>query len=165
MAQITLKGDPLQTCGTLPGVGTEAPAFTLTRTDLSELSLADLGGQTVVLNIFPSVDTPTCQASTRRFNQDAAGRDGVTVVCVSADLPFAHDRFCAAEGLSDVVPLSSFRAPEFGDAYGVTIAEGPLRGLFSRAVVVIDRTGKVLHTEQVAELADEPNYDAALAVI
>ncbi|MDA1043741.1 MAG: thiol peroxidase [Verrucomicrobia bacterium] len=165
MAQITFKGNPLQTCGKLPAVGAVAPAFSLTKTDLSEVSLADLRGKTVVLNIFPSIDTPTCQASTRRFNKDAAGRTGVVVVCASADLPFALGRFCAAEGLKEVVPTSCFRAPSFGKDYGVTIAEGPLRGLCSRAVVVIDVAGKVLHAQQVPEIADEPNYEAALAVL
>ena len=165
MAQITLKGSPVQTCGDLPAVGSAAPAFSLTKTDLSEIGLSDLSGKTVVLNIFPSIDTPTCQASTRRFNQDAAGKDGVVVICASADLPFALGRFCSAEGLEGVVPTSNFRAPAFGGDYGVTIIDGPLRGLCARAVVVIDGTGTVLHTELVPEIADEPNYEAALAVI
>jgi thiol peroxidase len=165
MAQITFKGTPLQTSGTLPSVGSDAPSFTLAKTDLSDLKLADLRGQKVVLNIFPSIDTPTCQASASRFNQEAADRDGVTVVCISADLPFAHGRFCEAEGLNSVVTASAFRSIEFGGAYGVTVAEGPLRGLLSRAVVVVDAEGKVTHAEQVPELADEPNYDAALAVL
>ncbi|MFT5240419.1 MAG: thiol peroxidase [Candidatus Promineifilaceae bacterium] len=165
MAQITFKGTPLETSGTLPSVGSDAPSFTLAKTDLSDLKLSDLRGQTVVLNIFPSIDTPTCQASARRFNQEAADRDGVTVVCISADLPFAHGRFCEAEGLSSVVTASAFRSLDFGVAYGVTVAEGPLRGLLSRAVVVVDADGKVTHAEQVPELADEPNYDAALAAL
>lgn len=165
MAQITFKGNPLNTVGKLPAKGSKAPAFSLVKTDLSDVRLADLAGKKVVLNIFPSIDTPTCQLSTRRFNKDAAGKKDVVVICVSVDLPFAFGRFCGAEGLKEIVPASAFRSPDFGTAYGVTIAEGPLKGLFSRAVVVIDGTGKVLHAQQVPELANEPDYDAALAVL
>jgi thiol peroxidase len=165
MATITLKGNPVNTIGNLPSKSSQAPAFTLTKTDLSELSLKDLAGQFVILNIFPSLDTPTCATSTRKFNTEANKLKNTQILCVSMDLPFAQKRFCAAEGLDKVVPVSAFRHPEFGDAYGVKITDGPLAGLLSRAVVVIDPQGKVIYTEQVAEIADEPNYAAALAVL
>jgi thiol peroxidase len=165
MASITFKGDPVSTVGDLPAVGTDAPAFSAVKTDLSECTMADLAGKKVVLNIFPSIDTGVCAASTRRFNKEAAALQNTVVVCVSADLPFALGRFCGAEGLDDVVPVSTFRNPEFGTSYGVTIADGPLAGLLSRAVVVIDESGKVTYTEQVSEIAQEPNYEAALAAL
>ena len=165
MADITLKGSAVHTVGTLPAVGAPAPGFTLVKTDLSEVSLSDLRGQTVILNIFPSIDTGTCQASTRRFNEEASALDGVSVVCVSADLPFALGRFCEAEGLENVIPASTFRAPEFGTVYGVTFADSPLRGLLSRAIVVIDGEGAVAYTQQVGEIVDEPDYAAALAAV
>lgn len=162
MAQITLKGNVIETVGSLPENGSAAPDFALVKTDLSETTLGDYAGKTVVLNIFPSIDTGVCAASTRRFNAEAAGRSDVVVLCVSADLPFAHGRFCEAEGLKDVIPASVFRAPEFGTAYGQTISTGPLTGLLARAVVVIDADGKVVYSEQVPEIAQEPDYDAAL---
>jgi thiol peroxidase len=165
MASITLKGNPVSTVGTLPATGSVAPAFSGVKTDLSVCSLADLSGKKVVLNIFPSIDTGVCAASTRRFNQEAAALENTVVVCVSADLPFALGRFCGAEGLTNVVPVSIFRNPEFGKNYGATIADGPLVGLLSRAVVVIDESGKVIYTEQVPEITQEPNYDAALAAL
>lgn len=165
MASITLKGNPISTVGELPKPGSAAPAFTAVKTDLSACALADLAGKKVVLNIFPSIDTGVCAASTRRFNQEAAALENTVVVCVSADLPFALGRFCGAEGLKDVVPVSIFRNPEFGKNYGVTIADGPLAGLLSRAVVVIDASGKVAYTEQVPEITQEPNYEAALAAL
>ncbi|THB79164.1 MAG: thiol peroxidase [Desulfobulbaceae bacterium] len=165
MATITLKGNEIQTVGSLPEVGSDAPDFTLVKTDLSETSLKDYAGKTLVLNIFPSIDTGVCAASTRRFNSEASGKDNVVVVCISADLPFAHGRFCEAEGLTDVVPTSVFRAPEFGKAYGQTITTGPLTGLLARAVVVVDGSGQVKYTEQVPEIGQEPNYDAALAAL
>lgn len=165
MATITLKGNPVQTSGELPAKGSQAPAFTLVRTDLSEVSLADLAGKRVVLNIFPSVDTPTCAQSVRHFNADASVLANTVVLCVSADLPFAMSRFCGAEGLANVQSGSVFRAPAFGRDYGVAITTGPLAGLLSRAVVVVDEQGKVIHTEQVAEIADEPDYAAALAAL
>lgn len=165
MASITLKGNPVSTVGELPVVGTDAPAFSAVKTDLSEYTLNELDGKKVVLNIFPSIDTGVCAASTHRFNKEAGLLNDTVVVCVSADLPFALGRFCGAEGLEDVVPVSVFRNPEFGSGYGVTIADGPLAGLLSRAVVVIDANGKVVYTEQVSEITQEPNYDAALAAL
>jgi thiol peroxidase len=165
MASITLKGNPVSTIGELPAVGSAAPAFTAVKTDLSECSLADLSGKKVVLNIFPSIDTGVCAMSTTRFNQEAGALDNTVVLCVSVDLPFALGRFCGAEGLEDVVPASTFRNPEFGSGYGVTIADGPLAGLLSRAVVVIDESGNVAYTEQVPEITQEPNYEAALAAL
>ncbi len=165
MASITLKGNPVKTIGELPAIGSDAPAFSAVKTDLSELTLADLAGKKVVLNIFPSIDTGVCAASTHRFNKEAGALENTAVVCVSADLPFALGRFCGAEGLEDVVTVSAFRSPEFGSSYGVTIADGPLAGLLSRAVVVIDASGKVVYTEQVPEITQEPNYEAALAVL
>jgi thiol peroxidase len=165
MAQITLKGSPIHTSGDLPKVGSAAPAYTLVRTDLSEVTPKELAGQRVVLNIFPSLDTPTCAASVRKFNARANEKPNTTVLCVSADLPFAQKRFCGAEGLDNVVPASTFRAADFGQAYGVTLTDGPLKGLLARAVVVVDEAGKVVHTELVPEIAQEPDYNAALAVL
>ena len=162
MAKITLKGNEIETIGSLPAVGSEAPDFTLVKTDLSPVSLKDYKGKTVVLNIFPSIDTGVCAASARRFNSEAGNHDNAVVLCVSADLPFAHNRFCEAEGLTNVVPASVFRAPDFGKNYGTTITTGPLAGLLARAVVVIDPNGKVKYTEQVPEIVQEPNYQAAL---
>ncbi len=164
MAQITLEGNPFQTVGELPAVGAQAPAFSLTATDLSEKTLDEFSGKKVVLNIFPSIDTSVCAASVRRFNQDASSMDNTVVLCVSADLPFAHSRFCEAEGLKDVVPVSVFRS-QFGSDYGVTVADGPIAGLLSRAVVIIDGNGKVVYTEQVPEITQEPDYQAALNAI
>lgn len=163
MATVTLKGNPFNTVGELPAVGSQAPAFTLTADDLSDLNLSDLSGR-VVLNIFPSVDTPTCATSVREFNSKAAALNNTTVVCVSKDLPFALSRFCGAEGIENVVTASAFRS-SFGEDYGLTITEGPLAGLCSRVVVVIGEDGNVLYTEQVAEIADEPDYEKALAVL
>ncbi len=163
MAQITLKGNAINTVGTLPAVGSDAPGFTLVKTDLSEASLSDYAGKTVVLNIYPSVDTGICAASTKHFNEDLNDMQNTVVLCVSADLPFAHGRFCEAEGLENVTNCSVFRNDSFGNDYGVTITDGPLAGLLSRAVVVINGDGKVTHTEQVPEIVQEPNYDAAKA--
>ena len=165
MAQVTLKGNPFNTLGELPKVGDVAPAFTLTRTDLSEVTLQDFKGQRVVLNIFPSLDTPTCATSVRTFNSRASQAANTVVLCVSADLPFAAGRFCTTEGLEKVVPASVFRNPGFGKAYGVALVDGPLRGLLARSIVVFDEHGKVLHTELVPEIAQEPNYDAALKAL
>jgi thiol peroxidase len=164
MAEITLRGNPIHTAGELPAVGAPAPAFTVTGGDLSDITLGDFYGQQLVLNIFPSIDTGVCAASVRAFNQKAGGRDGVTVLNVSADLPFAQARFCGAEGIDGVKNGSAFRS-DFGEAYGVTITDGPMRGLLSRAVVVVDGEGNVAYTEQVPEIAQEPNYDAALAAL
>ena len=165
MAQITLKGNPIHTSGELPKLGAAAPAFTLVKTDLAEATLKEFAGRRVVLNIFPSLDTSTCATSVRKFNALASTTPNTTVLCVSADLPFAANRFCTTEGLTNVVPASCFRNGEFGTAYGVALVDGPLRGLLARAIVVLDTAGKVLHTELVPEIGQEPNYDAALAVL
>jgi thiol peroxidase len=165
MSQITLQGNPVQTIGSLPAVGMPAPSFELVKSDLSEANLQDFGGKNIILNIFPSLDTSVCAASVRRFNKEAGEAPDTVVLCISADLPFAHKRFCEAEGLNDVIPLSVFRSPEFGRDYGVTFTSGPLTGLLSRAVVIIDRSGKVAYTEQIPEIGQEPDYDAALLVI
>jgi len=164
MAQITLKGNPVNTVGDLPAVGAAAPAFTLTTTELAERDLAAYAGKTVVLNIFPSVDTPVCATAVRRFNQLAAEKDAI-VLCISADLPFAQARFCGAEGIENVETLSAFRHPSFGEDYGVRMIDGPLAGLFGRAVVVIDGDGNVKYTELVPEIVQEPDYDAAMAAL
>ena len=165
MATITLRGNPIHTIGELPAVGGAAPDFTLVSTTLQNVSLGDFAGKTLILNIFPSVDTGTCAMSVLQFNARAAGLDGVAVLCISADLPFAHRRFCGAEGIEGVHSLSTLRDADFGTRYGVTITDGPMAGLLSRAVVVVGTDGKVRYTEQVAETGDEPNYDAALAAI
>lgn len=165
MAHITLRGNPVDTHGDLPAVDSRAPAFTLVKTDLTEVSLRDFDGRRVVLNIFPSLDTPTCAMSVRTFNQQASSLGNAVVLCISADLPFAMSRFCGAEGLNAVIPASVFRTPGFGRDYGVLITTGPLTGLLSRAVVVIDETGKVIYTQQVSEIADEPDYVAALEAL
>jgi len=164
MAEITLKGNPIHTSGNLPEVGGDAPDFKLVATDMSEKSLSDYAGKTVVLNIFPSVDTPVCATAVRTFNEKAADADA-TVLCISADLPFAQGRFCGAEGIENVESLSTFRSNDFGDAYGMQLVDGPLAGVLGRAVVVVDGAGTVTYTELVPEIAQEPNYDAALAAI
>ena len=162
MAETALGGNPVHTVGDLPTVGAPSPSFTLTKGDLSEVGAADYAGQRVILNIFPSIDTPTCATSVRKFNEYASGLDNTVVLCVSADLPFAQGRFCGAEGLSNVITASTFRS-DFGDAYGVELADGKLAGLLARAVVVLDETGNVVHSQLVPEIAHEPDYDAALA--
>jgi len=162
MAIITRKGVEIETIGDLPRVDTEAPDFSLVKTDLSDCSLHDFGGKTVILNVFPSIDTPTCAASVRRFNQEAAERENTVVLCISPDLPFAHARFCETEGIENVIALSTFRSPEFGETYGVTLTSTVRRGLLARAIVVIDSSGKVSHTELVPDLTQEPDYAAAL---
>ncbi|MHC4887157.1 MAG: thiol peroxidase [Planctomycetota bacterium] len=162
MATITLKGDPCETVGSLPAVGTDAPVFTLTSTELGDITLKTYPGKTLILNIFPSIDTSVCAASTRRFNEEAGGMENAIVLCVSADLPFAHSRFCEVEGLQDVIPASTFRSAKFAIDYGVGIQTGPLTGLLARAVIVIDPDGKVAYTELVPEIAQEPDYDGAL---
>ena len=163
MAEITFQGNPLNTSGDLPATGRPAPDFTLTGGDLGAVTSESLRGGRVVLNIFPSIDTPVCAQSVRTFNERAAGLEDTTVVCVSADLPFAAGRFCAAEGIENVTTGSTFRNPEFLDDYGVGISDGPVVGLCARAVVVIDADGNVLHSELVSEIVDEPDYDAAIA--
>lgn len=162
MATVTLKGNPVNTNGNLPANGQAAPDFKLVNTDLGEVSLKELGDKTVVLNIFPSIDTPVCAASVRRFNSDISKLGTAVVVCASADLPFAHKRFCGAEGLDRVTSVSDLRDKEFGNRYGVKIVDGPLAGLLARAVVVI-KGGKVVYSQLVPEITEEPNYDAAIA--
>ena len=163
MAQITLRGNPVNTVGELPAVGSPAPSFALTGTDLGPVTNEQFRDKAVLLNIFPSVDTPTCATSVRTFNERAAA-SGATVLCVSKDLPFAQKRFCGAEGIENVTTASAFR-DGFGEDYGITIADGPMAGLLGRAVVVIGADGNVAYTELVSEVADEPNYDAALAAL
>ena len=165
MTQITLQGTPIETIGELPAVNTPAPAFTLTKTDLSNASLSDFSGQTIVLNIFVSLDTSICAASVRRFNTEVSSLDNTVVLCVSSDLPFAHQRFCEAEGLEKVIPLSVFRSPEFGKDYGVKVTTGPLTGLLARSIVIIDKDGKIIYTEQVPEIAQDPDFEAALQAL
>lgn len=165
MAKITFKGEPITTTGDLPEVGSLAPDFSLTKTDLSEITLKELKGKRVILNIFPSIDTDVCAATVRRFNEEASRLDNSVVLCVSMDLPFAHARFCGAEGLKDVIPASDFRSLAFGRDYGVRISDSPLRGLLSRAVVIIDEAGRVIYTEQVPEITKEPDYKSALAAL
>jgi thiol peroxidase len=165
MAEITLQGNPVKTAGRLPAVGMPAPSIKLVKTDLSEAGLQDFVGKNIILNIFASLDTSVCAASVRRFNKEASESPNTVVLCVSADLPFAHKRFCETEGLNNVIPLSVFRSPEFGRDYGVTFTSGPLSGLLSRAVVIIDTSGKVAYTEQIPEFTHEPDYDAALLVL
>ena len=165
MATITFQGNPVETVGDLPAVGTKAPDFTLSNVDLSEATLKEFAGKRIVMNIFPSIDTPVCALSVTHFNNEASQLDNIVILCISADLPFAQQRYCAAEGLDNVVPLSVFRSPEFGQDYGVRIATGPLQGLLSRAVVLIDESGSVAYTQQVSEITEEPDYEAALAVL
>lgn len=162
MARIQFKGNPVETVGELPAVGSTAPAFSLTGTDLSTQTLASFAGKKKLLNIFPSLDTSTCAMSVRQFHQRLAAKDGVVVLNISLDLPFAHKRFCAAEGITGVSNLSTFRSPDFGNAYGVTMKDGVLAGLLARAIVIIDENDKVLHTELVGEVTMEPGYEAAL---
>lgn len=166
MATVTLKGTPLKTIGNLPAVGSKLPAFTLTAGDLSDKSAADFAGKKLVLNIFPSIDTGTCAASVRRFNAEATKLgDDVVVLCISRDLPFAQGRFCGAEGLENVVNLSSMKDESFGKDFGVKFTDGPLEGLFSRSVVVADADGVVKYTQQVGETTEEPDYEPALAAL
>jgi thioredoxin-dependent peroxiredoxin len=163
MAQITLQGNQINTVGELPAVGSPAPGFTLTGTDLGEVSSSQFRGKAVLLNIFPSLDTPVCATTVRTFNERAAA-SGVSVLCISKDLPFAQKRFCGAEGIESVTTASAFR-DSFGEDYGVTIVDGPMAGLLARAIVVIGADGNVAYTELVPEIVQEPNYDAALAAL
>ena len=165
MAQVTLKGNPVQVNGELPKTGAKAPAFSLVAGNLSDVTLASFAGKRKVLNIFPSVDTPTCATSVRKFNEQASQLENTVVLCISADLPFAQARFCGAEGLENVQNLSTLRGREFIENYSVAIADGPLAGLTARAVVVLDENDNVLHSELVKEIAEEPNYEAVLAVL
>ena len=161
MAETALGGNPVHTVGELPSIGAPSPSFALTKGDLSEVTADDLAGQRVILNIFPSLDTAMCATTVRKFNGLASGLDNTVVLCVSADLPFAQRRFCVAEGLENVVPASTFRS-DFGTAYGVTLADGKMAGLLARAVVVLDEHGIVVHSQLVPEIAQEPDYDAAI---
>ncbi|MEX2515708.1 MAG: thiol peroxidase [Gammaproteobacteria bacterium] len=165
MATITLKGNKINTSGDLPAVGSQAPEFELTNADLQDVGLKDFSGRKKLLNIFPSLDTPTCATSTRKFNQNAAQLQNVALLMISADLPFAMARFCAAEGIEQVTTLSMMRNRNFAKDYGVLINDGPLTGITARAVVVLDENNKVLYTELVPEIADEPNYDAAMKAL
>ena len=165
MADITLKGNPINTIGNLPKVGSKASEFSLKTVALATNSLSDFIGKNVVLNIFPSVDTGTCATSVREFNKQAAELENTVVLCISKDLPFAQARFCGAEGIENVVMLSDFANGSFGKDYGLEITNGPLANLHSRAVIVLDTNGKVIHTEQVSDIVDEPNYEAALNAI
>lgn len=162
MADITFKGNPIKTSGALPQQGSQAKDFKLTGTDLADVSMKDFAGKRLILNIFPSLDTAVCAASVRRFNQEASNLPNTLVLCISKDLPFAHKRFCTTEGIENVVSLSEMRDLNFGTDYGLRIEEGGLAGLFSRAVVVVDENGKVLYTEQVPEIGQEPDYEAAI---
>ncbi|MDG5491231.1 thiol peroxidase [Psychroserpens sp. SPM9] len=162
MATVTLGGDTVHTSGTLPSIGTSAPDFKLTATDLSIKSFNDYAGHNLVLNVFPSVDTGTCAQSIREFNKAASNLDNTKVLCISRDLPFAMARFCGAEGLDNVISLSDFRDGNFGKSYGLDFTDGAFEALLSRCVIIINAEGKVVYTEQVPEIADEPNYKAAL---
>lgn len=162
MAQTSFGGNPVNTSGDLPAPGSKAPQFALTSSALAEIGNGDFAGKRVVFNIFPSIDTPVCATSVRKFNEIAAGLDDTVVVCVSADLPFAHGRFCGAEGISNVQTASSFRTG-FGEAFGVSLNEGAFKGLLARAVVVVDTDGTVLHSELVPDISQEPDYDSAVA--
>lgn len=164
MAEITLHGNSCHTSGNLPEAGSDAPDFNLTNKDLSDVSLTDFAGKKKILSIVPSVDTPTCATSTRKFNEHASGLDNVAVLVISADLPFAQARFCGAEGLENVHTLSTFRS-DFADDYGIKITDGPLAGITGRAVVVIDENNKVIYSQLVNEIGDEPDYEAALKSI
>jgi thioredoxin-dependent peroxiredoxin len=165
MAEITLKRNTIHTKGELPKAGSMAPDFKLTKTDLSDISLKDFAGKRVVVNIFPSLDTSVCAASVRRFNEEVEKLDNTVVLCASRDLPYAHKRFCSAEGLDNVVSLSELRDSKFGDDYNVRIIDGPMKGLLSRAVVVVDEEGKVIYTEQVPNIGQEPNYEAVVSAL
>jgi thiol peroxidase len=165
MASITLKGNSIQTIGELPKVGDSAINFELVKNDLSYAKLSDYAGQKLVLNIFPSLDTGTCAASVRKFNQEASSLENTKVLCISRDLPFAQARFCGAEGIDNVETLSDFASGKFGKDYNLEIANGPLANLHSRAVIVLNAEGKVVYTEQVPEIIDEPNYEKALEAI
>lgn len=165
MAQVTFKGNACEVKGTIPQKGENAPDFILVNGSLENKSLADFAGKRKVLNIFPSVDTGVCATSVRKFNEKAASLENTVVLCISADLPFAQGRFCAAEGLNNVVMLSSFRNADMASHYGVALASGALAGLLARAVVVLDENNQVLHSQLVAEITEEPDYEAALAVL
>ena len=165
MAKLTLKGSPVTISGNLPAIGSQAPDFKLVKSDLSYLKLSDLKGKKVVLSIFPSQETGTCSASIRRFNQIAAGKKDVIVLGISKDIPFAHKKFCESEGITNVVTLSGYRDQEFGKLYGLDILDGIFGGLYARTVIIIDETGKIVYTQQVSEMANEPDYEDVLAAL
>lgn len=165
MATITLKGNAIHTSGELPKIGSKLTDFNLVKTDLSIATLSDFAGSKLVLNIFPSVDTGTCATSVRKFNESASTLENTKVLCISRDLPFAQNRFCGAEGLENVINLSDFKDGSFGKSNGLDIVDGPLAGLTSRVIIVLDAEGTVVYTEQVAEIVDEPNYAAALSAL
>ena len=165
MAQITLKGNPVNTSGDLPSPGYAAPDFSLTGKDLTDMTLRDVAGKRVVLNIFPSLDTPTCATSVRRFNEEIVKHDNAVALCISRDLPFAQARFCEVEGIENAITLSEMRNRNFGETYGVAIVDGPMAGLLARAVVVLDGGGKVIHSELVSDIVNEPDYAKALDVL
>lgn len=165
METVFFKGTPCHTYGSIPAVGTQAPCFNLTGKDLNEVRCSDYKGKRVVLNVFPSLDTPVCAMSVRRFNADASKLDNTAVVCVSMDLPFAMNRFCTAEGIENVTVASAFRSPMFAEEYGLQLTDGPLAGLLARAVIIIDENGKIIYSELVDEITREPDYEAALSVL
>ncbi|MFK2820921.1 thiol peroxidase [Flavobacteriaceae sp. LMIT009] len=162
MANVTLQGNPIQTQGDLPAIGSKAPNFRLANSKLQDVSLEDYHGSKVILNIFHSVDTGTCANSVRQFNKEASSLENTKILCISKDLPFAQSRFCGAEGIENVEMLSDFRNGSFGNDYNLTFTNGPVEGLLSRSIIVLDENGVVLHTEQVQEVVEEPNYEAAL---
>ncbi|MCC8134645.1 MAG: thiol peroxidase [Tannerellaceae bacterium] len=165
MATITMKGKAVHTCGELPSIGSKAPNFTGTKRDLTELALSELKGKNVILNVFPSLDTEVCATSVRKFNKEAASLHNTVVLAISKDLPFAQGRFCTTEGIEKVMPLSVFRDTSFEEGYGMLLADGPLKGLLARSVIVVNEAGEVVYTELVPEITEEPNYEAALACI
>ncbi len=165
MAKITLKGNPINTSGDLPSKGSKAPDFTLVKSDLGSMTLSELKGKKLILNISPSLDTSVCATSVRKFNQLAAGKTNVMVLAITKDLPYAHGRFCTTEGITNVVTLSGFRDSGFGKSYGIDIVDGPMAGLYARSIVVVDENGKVVYTQLVPETVEEPDYDAALAAL
>lgn len=165
MAKITLKGNPVNTSGTLPVKGSKAPDFILVKSDLVNLSFSELKGKKLVLDISPSLDTSVCATAVRKFNKLATGKSNTVVLAITKDLPFAMGRFCTAEGITNVVPLSGFRNTTFGKSYGVDIIDGPMAGLYARSIVVVDEAGKVIYSQLVPEIAQEPDYDAALAAL
>jgi thioredoxin-dependent peroxiredoxin len=165
MAKTSFKGSPVNMSGNLPLKGSKAPEFSLVKSDLGTMTLSELKGKKVILNIFPSLDTSVCATSVRKFNQLAAGKDNVRVLAISKDLPFAHGRFCTTEGITNVITLSGFRDEKFGKKYGVLMTDGPLAGLYARSIVAIDETGKVLYTQLVPDITQEPDYDNALKAV
>ncbi len=165
METIYFKGTPCHTYGNIPAVGTKAPCFNLVTKDLTDIRCNDFPGKRIVLNIFPSLDTPVCAASVRRFNQEAAGLTDTAVVCVSMDLPFAQGRFCSAEGIENVIVASAFRSPTFSQQFGLQIVDGPLAGLLARAVIVLDENHKVIFSDLVEEITNEPDYEGAISVL